>query len=275
MLAHPAFGGPSFKLVAKGLVELHRLIREGKDDSPEAESVRDTLEGPLKALNRAEKERAQWLSEDLYSVSAPPAAAGQASMDADAQRQLNAAIEARDRGDWDGALGLFRGLQDNISPDLLSFYRGVIWADAGYPDVAVEFFNHASDRDPANAHYRELYMEALADAAPEAARVLAEQVLADEISNDPLIVAQAATIVLQDSSHAPDSVSQQLFRRLIPILERNLTRLVKAPSGPFESAAYESTLGKLGILHELLGNSKPQWHIFLAGFRSTRTIMGC
>ncbi|MGO9115170.1 MAG: hypothetical protein ACLP9L_38655 [Thermoguttaceae bacterium] len=74
MVVHPAFGSPSFKLVAKGLVELHRLIKAGHDDSPEAESVRDALNAPLKALNATEKARAQWLSEDLYSVSEPPAA---------------------------------------------------------------------------------------------------------------------------------------------------------------------------------------------------------
>ena len=31
-------------------------------ESPEAESLRDALDAPLKALNRTEKERAQWLS---------------------------------------------------------------------------------------------------------------------------------------------------------------------------------------------------------------------
>ena len=38
------------------------------------ELIRDPLDAPLKALNRTEKERAQWLSEDLYSVSESPAA---------------------------------------------------------------------------------------------------------------------------------------------------------------------------------------------------------
>jgi len=77
MVAHPPFGSPSYKLVAKGLVDLYLLIKDGKDDSREAESVRDALDAPLKALNQTEKERAQWLSEDLFSVSEPPAATTQ------------------------------------------------------------------------------------------------------------------------------------------------------------------------------------------------------
>ena len=94
MIAHPTFGSPSFKLVAKGLVELHRLIKDGQDDSPEAESVRDALDAPLKALNRTEKERAQLLSEDLYSVSEPPTATTQDEMNPQAQQQLIEADEA-------------------------------------------------------------------------------------------------------------------------------------------------------------------------------------
>src|SRR5438132_4784330 len=104
MVGHPPFGSLSFKLVLKGLVELHRLIKDGKDDSPEAESIRDALDAPLKALNRTEKERAQWLSEDLYSVSEPPVAPSLKEMNFQAQQQLNEAIEAREGREWDRGL---------------------------------------------------------------------------------------------------------------------------------------------------------------------------
>ena len=39
MFAESRFGSPSFILVAKGLVELHRLIKDGRDETPEAEGV--------------------------------------------------------------------------------------------------------------------------------------------------------------------------------------------------------------------------------------------
>src|SRR4051794_28149742 len=135
MVAHLPFGSPSFKLVAKGLVALHRLIRDGKDDSPEAEAVRDALDAPLKALSRTEKERAQWLSEDLYSVSEAPAATALKEMNLQAQQQLNDALEARQSGEWDRALALLRRWRESISPTLLSYLRGAIWLEAGNPDV--------------------------------------------------------------------------------------------------------------------------------------------
>src|SRR5438132_11477626 len=101
MPANPKFGSPSFKRVAKGLVELHRLIRDGKDDSPEAESVRDALDAPLNGLNRIEDERVQWLSEELYSVSQPPAVSTQKEMNFQAPQQLNQAIEALQVREWE------------------------------------------------------------------------------------------------------------------------------------------------------------------------------
>jgi len=95
MIAHPPYGSPNFKIVAKGLVALHELAKAGKDESAVADSVRDALDAPLKALNQTEKERAQWLSEDLYSVSEPLVDRVLKKMTPQAQQQLNEAIEAR------------------------------------------------------------------------------------------------------------------------------------------------------------------------------------
>jgi len=119
MVTQSRFGSPSFKLVTKALIELHRLIRDGKDDSPEAESVRAALDAPLKALNATEKERAQWLSEDLYSINEPPAATIHKETNPQAQQQLAEAVEARQSREWDRALALLRRWREYISPALL------------------------------------------------------------------------------------------------------------------------------------------------------------
>src|SRR6266446_6505382 len=108
MIADRPLGSPSFRLVAKGLIELHGLIKDGKDDSAEAELVRDSLDAPLRALNSTEKDRAKWLSEDLYSISEPGPATSPKPITAEAQRALNQAREARQNGEWDKALELLR-----------------------------------------------------------------------------------------------------------------------------------------------------------------------
>src|SRR5262249_25640748 len=145
MIRQSMFGSPSFKLVAKGLVALHRLIKEGKDDSSEAESIRDALDAPLKALNASERERAQWLSEDLYSISEPHAGTTLKEMNLQAQQQLNEALEARQSREWDRALALLRQWREYISPALLSYLRGSIWLEAGNAHVAAAFYAHALD----------------------------------------------------------------------------------------------------------------------------------
>ena len=104
MVSQATFGSSSFGLVARGLVELHRLGKEGKDDSPEAELVRDAMDAPWNALSRTEVERAQWLSEDLYSVSEPRLSFAQMEMDTNVQQQLGMAIEAKSSHEWDTRL---------------------------------------------------------------------------------------------------------------------------------------------------------------------------
>ena len=136
--------------MAKGLVDLHRLIAAGKENSPESESVRDALDAPWFLLNPAEKERAQWRSEDLYSIS-DPSSIGQREMSAEDQKQLDEALEAIRIGEWDRSLALLRRCQDCLSPALLSDLRGRAWSEAGHPEVAAVFQNHASGSHPSSS----------------------------------------------------------------------------------------------------------------------------
>jgi tetratricopeptide (TPR) repeat protein len=267
MDAHSQFGSPSFKLVAKGLVALHRLIKEGKDDSPEAESVRDALDAPLKALNRAEKERAQWLSEDLYSVSEPPAENTRKEKNPQAEKRLIEAFEALRSKQWDRALVLLRRWKEYIAPASLSYLRGSIWLEAGNPDVATVFYGHASETDPANANYRALYLGALAESDPIAASKLSRRVLDNTENNAPLLVAEAANIRFHDTNSASDAESVQVYRELIPILERNLTRIEEEGGAASRAPEYEMTVSKLGICHELLGNSGAAVDCFSRGLQ--------
>jgi len=255
MVAHAPFYSPSFHRVAKGLLALHWLIKDGKDDSPEADAVRDALDTPLNALNRIEKQRAQWLSEDLYSVSEPPHAATLKEMNSQAQEQLNEALEARQRREWDQALALLRHCRENISPALLSYIRGSIWLEAGLPDVAAVFYGHALQSDPANANYRAIYMHALTESDPAGAGILARQVLADDENHAPVVVARAADIRFQETKNSPDAESAYLYRELIPILERNLTRIEEDQSAASRASAFAMTVGLLGFCHEFLGNT--------------------
>jgi tetratricopeptide (TPR) repeat protein len=255
MAAQSPFGSPSFSQVAKSLVALHRLIKDGKDDSAEAESVRDGLDLPLKALNTAEKERARWLSEDLYSVSEPPPGTVLTPMNAQSQEQFNAALEARQSGEWDRALGLLRRLREYISPSLLSYLRGSIWLEADNADVAAAFFGHAAETNSANASYRALYMHALAESNPDAARKLAREVLEDDEKYAPVVVGRAAEIRFNEARTTSDADSTRLARKLISLLERNMTRIENDENTISRASAYAMTVGVLGMCFEFIGDA--------------------
>jgi tetratricopeptide (TPR) repeat protein len=257
MVTPPYFGSPSFNLVAKGLLELHRMIKDGKDDSPEAEFVRDALDAPLNALNRIEKERAQWLSEDLYSVSEPATETTPRELIPQAQQQLyEEANEARKNREWDRALMLLRRLREFISPALLSCLRGSIWFDAGNPDIAVVFYRHASESDLSNANYRAAYMQALEETDPDAARKLARDILSDDEKHAPIVIARAAYICINESRTGSDAGATQLYRGLIPILDRNMATIDSDNATTGRTMAYATTSGLLGYCHEFLGNAR-------------------
>ena len=171
MASHIPFGSMSFGQVARGLVAIHAMIRAGTDESAEAESVRDSLDAPYKVLTSTERDRAQWLSEDLYSISDPPDVNTPKELNPQAQQQLAEAFAARQNREWDRALLLLRQVQRSIAAALLSYLRGSIWWEAGHPQVAAEFFRHASECDPANAEYRATSLQAWAEAPPQATLV--------------------------------------------------------------------------------------------------------
>ncbi len=267
MVTPPPFGSVSFRLVVRGLVALHRLIKEGKDDSPDAERIRDAPDAPLKALNATEKNRAQWLSDDLYSISEPDAGTKHRAMDPQFQQQLNEALEARQSRDWDRSLAILRRLKDYKLPALLSYLRGSIWLDAGYPEIAVEFYRHCAEGDPSNANYLALYIHALAESDPDMARKLARDVLADDEKFDPTVVARAAEVCFNEARTASDSEAIKLYAELMPILERNTARIENNQAPVSCGPAYAIMAGLLGFCYEFLGNDERAVHYYSRGLQ--------
>jgi tetratricopeptide (TPR) repeat protein len=168
----------NYVAMVRGVRELHRLSASGTDDdSPEASAVRDATDGPWQALSEPERERVRNLSEDLFSLIEP--ATVPQPMNSHMQSMLSEAIDARKQGNWDRALALLRQCAAFLSPAHLSFLRGAIWLDAGDPETAVVFFEHAVNLDPDNQHYRTMVLHATELADLTAARQLANETLHD------------------------------------------------------------------------------------------------
>jgi hypothetical protein len=71
MAVQPLATSPEYQAFAEGLRELHRLTLAGKDESPEADAVRDAMDKLWEAMSEDERKLASVLSENLYSISEP------------------------------------------------------------------------------------------------------------------------------------------------------------------------------------------------------------
>ena len=217
MAARPLTLSPSYLATVRGAHALHQLIAEGKEDSPEADAIRDASDAPWEALSETERDRARWVAEDLYSLYEEPPAMQQ--MTRVAQSGLSAASEAQHKGKWDKALALLREWRAYIDPALLSYLRGSVWYEAGDKATAALFFQHACKLDPDNSNYAAMFLIALSKADPDAALVEAEQILYDHRKVSPVIYVRAAEIKLMSAKLLSDSEGSRIFAQLEPVLK--------------------------------------------------------
>jgi hypothetical protein len=184
MPARPLTMSPNYRAFVRGVRELHQLSVAGKDDdSPEADAIRDATDQPWEALSEVERNRVGNLSEDLHSLVEPPPAPQ--PMTPQAQAELSEAAEARQRGEWDRALDLLRCRRACIDPALVSYLRGSIWLEAGDPDTAALFYEHASKLQPGNGNYQAMFLYALTISDPPAGRKRAEEMLREHQEFSP------------------------------------------------------------------------------------------
>src|SRR5260370_41936683 len=99
MAARPLTLSPSYLATVRGTHALHRLIAEGKDDSPEADGIRDASDGPWEALSETERDRARWGADDLYSIYEEPPALQQRT------REAKSGLSAGGEADHNGQVG--------------------------------------------------------------------------------------------------------------------------------------------------------------------------
>jgi tetratricopeptide (TPR) repeat protein len=217
MEARPLTLSPSYLATVRGTRALHRLIAEGKDDSPEADAIRDASDGPWEALSETERDRARWVAEDLYSIYEEPPALQQ--MTREAQSGLNAAYEAKQKGEWDKALALLREWRAYVDAALVSYLRGSIWYDAGDRVTAALFFQHAYKLDPNNLSNAAMFLSSLSNADPDAALVEAEKILHDHRKVSPVMYVRAAEIKLMSARLLSDAEGNRIFAQLEPVLK--------------------------------------------------------
>ena len=250
----PLTMNPNYLAVVRGVRELHRLSVAGKDDSPEADAIRDATDGPWESLSEVERRRVRNLSEDLYSlVESPPITQPK---NPQVQAKLSEALEARQRGEWDRALDLLRRWRANIDPALLSHVRGSIWREAGDPATAVLFYEHAANLEPDNGNYQAMFLDVLNITEPGAARKRAEEILQRHQQFSPDAVSRAADITFMSARTSTEAEAIDVFKRLEPILGSTLDRIKQDERNELDHLSCVTILALLGFGNEFLGKTQ-------------------
>ena len=245
---------PSFLAMARGVRELHLLMAEGKDDSPEAEALRDATDAPWESLSEIERRRVRNLSEDLYSLHEPVSPV--LPTNPQAQPKLGDAVEARKQGDWDRALDLLRRWGSYVDPALVSYLRGAIWLEAGDPATAALFYEHAAKLQPDNENFLAMFLHAKGISDPDEARRRAEEILQEPDKSPPVVVARAAEIYFDSLKNSSESEASRRFHLLVPVLESTVRRFAQEDLSNVDRSSYVMTIALLGFAHEFLGEAR-------------------
>jgi tetratricopeptide (TPR) repeat protein len=255
MTRSPFSASPSYLQYTRGVRDLHALIAADRDDSPEADAIRDGMDHPWYDLSETEQKRIKGLSEDLYSISDPP----QEPLPTNPQveRKLDEVDEAISAGRWDEALELLRRWRRYVDPADLSFARGVVWNHAGDDETAVAFFEHAAKLQPTNSKYNFIYLSLIEELKPELAVNLADEIIANEENRPPELVILAAGVVLQSYERSGEDIRTTPVR-LIPVLERALVRAQRPYASDVNPSVMIRVLAAqvLGRCYALTGNSR-------------------
>ena len=135
------------------LIELHKLMRDGRSETNEADEIRDQMDEPWYGMEPAEVERSKGISADLASLEpdspyAHPVTGGIRS--AQVAQTINA---ARASSEYEGILQTLRDRSESVSADRAAFLRGWCYEHLGEPEVAELFYQHAAKLDRENDLY--------------------------------------------------------------------------------------------------------------------------
>jgi tetratricopeptide (TPR) repeat protein len=245
------FRNSDFLEYARLLSELHRLIRQGTDESPEGEALRDRMDGSGSRLSSDEVASLNGISADFYSL-AESSTESLTSQAPDVQADLRAALEARDRRDFGRSLDLLRKRSAYINPAVLSYVRGSVWGEAGEDLIAVEFFQRAAELEPGNTNYLYMVLHHLSRADPASAVDQANRILADRESSGAGILLKAADIIFQSTREKPLTEARPTLESLIPIFEQVIVRLETSGEGTSNPALLAAALSLAGFASEHL-----------------------
>ena len=189
------FDNPALSELAGLLYQLELAMQSGGCESPEADDLRERMEGPGANLSREEVDVIKGISADLYSLSDPPHE--HLPMPENVSNELDRLPELLRSKQYHRALDLLRKHEKYITPARLAFHRGKVWKEIGEAEIADDFFGLAwkyVDLDPDDISPS---FSALIEIDPQLARSEAEKIVLHRNNENPIKVLTALDVLVQ------------------------------------------------------------------------------
>ena len=166
---------PNYLAYERLLKQLQDLSQAGKNDSEEADAVREKTEDLWCSFSEEEQERLDGLSADLYSLSdeeiaAKPTFDDEQDLRAECEKAFNAKA-------WEALLGLLRRGSQLFPKAFLAAQRSLAWFHLGHFAPTSWFIEEACRREPENTQYLSFLLMSLARVDPLKVFSQAESVL--------------------------------------------------------------------------------------------------
>lgn len=150
---------PHYRRYEELLIDLHRLFQEGKEDSPEADALREQMDVDGSWLSPEEADRVGGLSGDLYQVGNQEIYS--VLSEAGLQTWMDLLATELQAGKWDAVLDRLRIRPASIPGSFVARTRAVAYHQLGHAEAALEFARWAADAEGEDGFARFLVVELL------------------------------------------------------------------------------------------------------------------
>jgi tetratricopeptide (TPR) repeat protein len=224
----------NYRSYIRSLLKLFAYEDAGKDDSDEADTLREQMIEPWYALTLEERKRMDGLAEDLKELRTSRRKTWWRELSEkeklEGQARLREVYELKSAGRFDEALDHLRKWKHIILPQFVWHFRGSCWNFMGIPEVAVEFYGEAARIDPRNEKFKGVYLMLLKKTNFQEAQKIAYEVMAQPEVHDLTLVVYAADVeaasINECSQEDGNEKTLERTRRLRDILEMVMQQML-------------------------------------------------
>jgi hypothetical protein len=206
------------------LLDYHRVLVRGDDETPEAEDLRGEMEGLWEELSDPQRQSSAGLASDLNWVRRGLAPRAPRKEDV-TRSDLQATVDALRGERWHDLLSHLRTSAAAIDPVHVASMRGRVWMRFAEPALALVFLAKARELDPKNGTLAFLALQCLQESDPQRALSRSVEILSHADDFPAAEVVKACDVRLASLRGQPPGKDAHDFAELAGVLDRTVVRL--------------------------------------------------